>query len=144
MASKKSQKRNFNGMSYGKLQLTNSKNRSKLKKEDQKWLQNNGYKNIGWDNVITLYRKVEELLDKYCFEDMSLEELFLEADRIGNKYFTTAEIKEFDQQLSKEVAEIGELVDKQFPDTNTEVIDFRQKTAKNPQKNHKTYRTTKL
>lgn len=146
MASKKSQKRNFNGMSYGKLQRNNSENRSKLKKEDQKWLKDNGYKNVGWENVVTLYQKIEELLDKYCFEDMSLEELFLEADRIGNKYLTIAEIKEFDQQLSKEVAEIGELVDKQFPDTKTEVIDFRQKTAKKPQKNHnqKTYRTTKL
>jgi C-terminal processing protease CtpA/Prc len=146
MASKKSQKRDFNGMSYGEVQRTNSENRSKLKKEDQKWLKDNGYKNVGWDNVITLYRKVEELLDKSRFEDMSLEELFLEADRIGNKYLTPEEIKEFNQQLSKEVAEIGELVDKQFPDTEIEVIDFSQKTAQKPQKkrNQKTYRTIKL
>jgi len=146
MASKKSQKRDFNGMSYGEVQCANSKNRSKLKKKDQKWLKDNGYKNVGWDNVITLYRKVEEFLDKSRFEDMSLEELFLEADRIGNKYLTSEEIKEFNQQLSKEVAEIGELVDKQFPDTEIEVIDFSHKTAQKPQKkrNQKTYRTTKL
>lgn len=130
MASKKSQKRNFNGMSYGEVQRANSENRSKLKKEDQKWLKDSGYKNVGWDNVITLYRKVEELLDKFPFEDMSLEELFLEADRIGNKYLTPEEIEEFNQQLSQEVTEIGELVDKQFPDTEMEVIDFSQKTAK--------------
>lgn len=142
MAIKKSHKRNFNGMSYGKVQRANSENRSKLKKEDQKWLKDNGYKNVGWDNVITLYRKVEELLDRSQFENMSLEELFLEADRIGNKYLTSEEIKEFNQQLSKEVTEIGELVDKQFPDTEIEVIDFSQKTAK--KHNQKTYRTTKL
>lgn len=146
MASKKSQKRDFNGMSYRELQRANSENRSQLKKEDQKWLKDNSYKNIGWDNVITLYRKVEELLDKSPFEDMSLEELFLEADRIGNKYLTPKEIKEFNQQLSKEVAEIADLVDKQFPDTEIEVIDFNHKTAQKPQKkrNQKTYRTIKL
>lgn len=146
MASKKSQKRDFNGMSYGEVQRANSENRSSLKKEDQKWLKDNGYKNVGWDNVITLYRKVEELLDKFRFEDMSLEELFLEADRIGNKYLTPEEIKEFNQQLSQEVTEIGELVDKQFPDTEIEVIDFSQKIAKKPynKRNQKTYRTIKL
>ncbi len=147
MASKKSQKRDFNGMSYSEVQRANSENRSNLKKEDQKWLKDNGYKNAGWDKVITLYRKVEELLeDKSGFEDMSLEELFLEADQIGNKYLTPEEIKEFNQQLSQEVIEIGELVDKQFPDTEIEVIDFSQKIAKKPHKklHQKTYRTTKL
>lgn len=146
MASKKSQKINFNEMSYDEVQRANSENRGKLKKEDQKWLKDNGYKNAGWNNVITLYRKVEELLDKSRFEDMSLEELFLEAERIGNKYFAPEEIKEFNQQLSKEVAEIGELVAQQFSDTEIEVIDFSQKTAKKllNKYNQKTYRTTKL
>ena len=146
MANKKSQKRNFNGMSYAEVQRTNSQNRSKLEQEDQKWLKDNDYKNVGWDNVIALYRKIEELLDKFRFEDMSLEELFLEADRIGNKYLALEEIKEFDQQLSKEVAEIGELVDKQFPDTETEFIDFSQKTGKKllQKYNQKTRRTIKL
>lgn len=146
MASKKSKNKDFNGMRYREVQRANSKNRSSLKKEDQKWLQDNDYKNVGWDNVITLYRKVEEILDKFRFEDMSLEELFLEADRIGNKYLTPEEIKEFNQQLSQEVTEIGDLVDKQFPDTEIEVIDFSQKITKKPYKKHnqKTYRTTKL
>jgi len=146
MATKKSQKKEFNGMSYGEVQRANSKNRSKLKKEDQQWLKANGYKNVGWNNIITLYLKVEELTDKSRFENMSLEELFLEADRIGNKYLTPKEIKEFNQQLSKEVAELGELVDKQFPDTKIEVVDFSHKTVQKLQKkrNQKIYRTIKL
>lgn len=145
MANRRSQTRKFNGMSYSEIQRTNSQNRSQLRKEDQKWLKDNRYKNVGWDHVINLYQKIEELLDKAPFENMSLEELFLEADRIGNKYQTTEEINEFNQQLSKEVSEIEKLVDQQFPDTEIEVIDFSQKTAKpNRKRNQKTYRTVKL
>ncbi len=146
MASKKSQKRNFNGMSYSELQRANSANREKLNSENKKWLKENGYKNVGWDNVIKLYQQIEEILNKAQFEDMSLEELFLEADRIGSKYLTSQEIEEFNQQLSKEVAEIGELIDQQFPDTEVEVIDYSQKPSQKPQKkrNQKTYRTAKL
>lgn len=47
---------------------------------------------------------------------MSLEELFLEADRIGNKYSIYQKKEEFNQQLAKEIAEISELTDQQFPD----------------------------
>lgn len=143
MASKKSRKRNFSGMSYGELQRANSKKRNNLKREDQKWLKDNGYKNVGWDNAIALYQKIDEFLDKYRFEDMSLEELFLEADRIGNKYLTPQEIEEFNQKMSKEVAEIAELIDQQFPDTEIETIDYSKK--KNQKKrNQKTYRTARL
>ncbi len=145
MGCKRSQKRNFNGMSYVEIQRINSKNRCKLKKDDQKWLQENGFRNVGWDNVISLYQKIEELLDKSRFEDMSLEDLFLEADRIGNKYLTSEEIQEFNQQLSQEVTEIGELIDQQFPDTEIEVVDYSQKSKKKQkQRNQKTYRTAKL
>jgi C-terminal processing protease CtpA/Prc len=145
MASKKSRAKDFNGMSYGEIQRLNSNNRRKLKKENQKWLKDNGYRNVGWANVINLYQKIEELLDKSQYEDMSLEELFLEADRIGNKYLTPQEVEEFNQQLSKEVAEIGELIEQQFPDTEIEMIDY-SKTTQKPQKkrNQKTYRTAKL
>ncbi|MBD1862485.1 MULTISPECIES: hypothetical protein [Trichocoleus] len=145
MASKKSQPKTFNGMSYSNLQCTNSRNRDKLKQEDKKWLKENSYKNVGWDNVIKIFQKIEEILGKYQFEDMSLEELFLEADRIGNKYLTSKEIEKFNQQLSKEVVEIGELIDQQFPDTEIEIIDYSQKTTNKNQKkrNQKTYRTTK-
>lgn len=131
MARKKGQKRDFKGMSYSQLQRHNSENRSKLKKEDQKWLKDNGFKNVGWENVVNLHQKNEELLDKYRFDDMSLEDLFLEADRIGNKYLTSQEIAEFNQQLSKEVTEIGELIDEQFPDTEIEVIDYSDQGKKN-------------
>jgi C-terminal processing protease CtpA/Prc len=146
MASKKSQNRNFNGMSYRQIQGANAQNRQKLNSTDQKWLKENGYKNFGWDHVIPLYQKIEELLDRSKYDEMSLEELFLEADRIGNKYLTPEEITEFNQQLSQEVQEIGELIDRQFPDTEIEVIDYSQHLPKKVQKrrNQKTYRTTKL
>lgn len=146
MASRKSRKRNFNGMSYREVQRINSENRRKLKKAHQTWLKDNGYRNTGWDNIIKLYQKIEELRDKSRFEEMSLEELFLEADRIGNKYLAPEEIESFNQQLSKEVSAIGELIDQQFPDTKVEVIDYSQKIVKKPQKNsnQKTYRTAKF
>lgn len=145
MASKTSQKRNFQGMSYNELQRTNSKNRNELDNEAQKWLKSKSYKNIGWDNVINLYQKIEELRDKSQFEDMSLEELFLEADRIGDKYQTPQEKAEFNQQLAKEVAEIGELIDKQFPDPEIEFVDFSKNLTKKTsnKRNQKTYRTIK-
>jgi hypothetical protein len=141
MASSKSRKQNFNGMSYVETQRTNSNNRDKLKKEHQRWLKDNGYRNVGWNQVIQLYQKIEEFLDQAPFEEMSLEELFLEADRIGNKYLTPKEIQAFNQQLSEEVSEIADIVDQQFPDTEIEVIDFSSTTSRRSQRNryHKTY-----
>jgi hypothetical protein len=146
MASQKSRKKTFNGLGYVEVQRANSEKRRKLKREDQKWLKENGYKNVGWDNVIQLYQKIEELLDGSRFEEMSLKDLFLEADRIGNKYLTPEEVATFNQQLSQEVAEIGEIIDRQFPDTEIEVIDYSKETPKKSQKkrNQKTYRTAKL
>lgn len=137
MPTKKSLKRTLNGLSYHTAQRTNSNNKKKLNPEDQKWLKDNGYRNVGWENVINLYQKIEELLDKYKFEDLTLEELFLEADRIGNKYLTPEEIQEYNQQLAKEVSEISELIDQQFPDTEIEVIDFSQKTKTKARGKHK-------
>lgn len=145
MVTKKGQKRYFEGMSYREIQRANSERRIRLKPEEKTWLKQNGYKNIGWDNVLHLHQKIDEFLDKYRFEDMSLEELFLEADRIGNKYLTPQEIEEFNQKMSKEVAEIGELIEQHFPDTEIEIIDYRQPIKAHPKKrNQKTYRTTKL
>jgi nucleoid DNA-binding protein len=143
MVSKK--KKTFNEMSYREVQCANTKNRSKLSKDDQQWLKGNHYKNVGWGNVISLYQKIEELLDKSQLEDLTLEDLFLEADRIGNKYQSTQEIQEFNQQLAKEVNEVSEAIDRQFPDTEIEVIDFgdsnhRPRKSRNP----KTSRTVKL
>ncbi|MCU0550397.1 MAG: hypothetical protein MUC48_13695 [Leptolyngbya sp. Prado105] len=118
-------KRTFQGMSYRETQKANSQNRSQLSQESQKLLKSSGFKNVGWDNVIALYQRIEQLLNSdRLSEDLSLEELFLEVDRIGNKYQTQAEIEEFNQKFAQEVHEIGELVDQQFPDTEPEIIDF--------------------
>ncbi|MBW4514075.1 MAG: hypothetical protein KME11_02480 [Timaviella obliquedivisa GSE-PSE-MK23-08B] len=136
-------KKTFNEMSYREVQCANTKNRSKLSKENQKWLKDNQYRNVGWINVISLYQKIEELLNP--LEDLTLEDLFLEADRIGNQYQSPQEIQEFNQQLAKEVNEVSEAIDRQFPDTEIEVIDFgvsHQKPRKS--RNSKTSRTVKL
>lgn len=140
-----SQKRSFDGMSYREVQRANSNNRSKLQKEDQKWLKDNSYKNVGWNSVITLYQKTKEFLDKYLLEDLTLEDLYLEADRIGNKYLTSHEIEESNRALSKELTEIAEEIDRQFPDTEVEAIDFSNKIDKKTRKSRgqTSYRTTK-
>ncbi|MBC1218592.1 hypothetical protein GNF10_24220 [Nostoc sp. UCD121] len=145
MTERKTKKAIFNGMSYRDTQRVNSKNRNKLKQEDIHWLKAEGYKNVGWNNAISLYHKIKEFLDKYQFDELTLEELFLEADRIGNKYFTAQEIQESNQRLAKEVNEIAEEIDKQFPDTEIEFIDFGNKTKKTyrKQNNQKSYRTVK-
>lgn len=139
------QKRNFNGMSYREAQRVNSNNKSRLQKEDQKWLKANGYKNVGWDSVIHLHQKIKEFLDKYSLEELTLEELFLEVDRIGNKYLASQEIEEFNQILSKELNEIAEEIDRQFLDTEIEAVDFGDGTNKKPRKNRgrTSYKSTK-
>lgn len=146
MTEQKGKKRNFRGMSYRSVQLANSNNRSKLHKKDQIWLKENFYKNIGWDNIINLYEKIEEIIDNYQVEELTLEELFIDADRIGNKYLTTQEKNDYNQSLSKVVNEVAEEIDKQFPETEMEFIDFSQNTniRYNKKLNHKTYRTVKV
>ncbi len=146
MANKNKKSRTFQRMSYRQVQHHNSKKREKLNKEDRQWLKNNNYKNIGWNNVINLYYKLDEILDKYRIDDLSLEELFLEADRLGNKYQTSQERQAFDRALAKEVNEIAEEIDKQFPDDTLEIIDF-SKNGKNKSRNRrdrKSYRTVKI
>ena len=145
MTELKTKKTIFNGMSYRDTQRINSKNRNKLKQEDIHWLKTEGYKNVGWNNLISLYDKIKDFLDKYQFDDLTLEELFLEADRIGNKYLTSQEIQETNYKLAKEVNEIAEEIDRQYPDTEIEIIDFSNKTKKTyrRQANHKSYRTIK-
>ena len=145
MANKKSQTRKFNGMSYHQVQRANSKKRTKLYKEDQKWLKDNDYRNIGWDKVINLFQKIEDFIDKYQLEDLTLEELFLESDRIGNKYLSSQDIEEFNQKLSQEVNEVAEEIDKQFPDSELEIIDFSETNYKSRKKpNLKSYTTVKF
>jgi hypothetical protein len=138
MTSKKKRKINFQGMSYIEVQKANSQSRNTLNTKNRKWLKENGYKNVGWQNVIQLYQKLNDFLP-------SLEELFLEADRIGNKYQTQQEIDVFNRKMSQEVEEIANIIDRQFPETEIEVIDFRLPGIKKPKKRHnfKNYRTVK-
>lgn len=135
MANKKSKKRTFNDMSYCEVQKANSSSRIRLRKEEQIWLKEHGYKNIGWDFVISLYKKIEDFLDKYKLEELTLEDLFLEADRIGNKYLSSQEREEFNQKLAQAVSEVAEEIDRQFPDTEVEVIDFGKEYAYKPRNN---------
>ncbi|MBD2663348.1 hypothetical protein B6N60_03225 [Richelia sinica FACHB-800] len=141
------QKKTFQGMSYRQIQCNNSEKKNKLNTHDKIWLKNNGYKNIGWDNVINLYQKIQDFLDKGELKELTLEELFLEADRIGNKYFSNQEIQDFHSKLAKEVNEIAEEIDKHFPDTEIEIIDFssnNQLKRKHKTKNQKIYKTSKI
>lgn len=117
-------------MSYREVQRANSDRRSKIPRKDQKWLKTNGYKNVGWDSVIKLYQKINDLLIQPDPNEDSLEELFLKADRIGNKYQTPAEIATFNQKLAAEVSEIAAQVDQQFPDSEIEIIDYSQPSRK--------------
>jgi hypothetical protein len=132
MVAKQAQKRSLNGKSYREAQRTNSDRRKKLRRPDQKWLKENGFKNVGWDQVIALDHKIGEFLEQYRLEDSSLEDLFLEADRIGNQYLTPEEVQNFNQQLAQEISEIEAEIDRQFPDTEMEVIDFRGQAGRKP------------
>ncbi len=129
MASRKRQSLTFSGMGYPEVQRSNSIRRTKLPKTNQIWLKENGYKNVGWDSVVRLYQKINELLvQPDADDDPTLEELFLEADRIGQKYQTGEEIEAFNQQMAAEVSVISDLIDQQFSDTKVEVIDYSQTT----------------
>ena len=130
MASKKSKKRLFSGMGYREVQRSNSGRRKKLHKKDQIWLKEQGYKNVGWDHVTKLYQKINDLLLQPDSDEDTLEELFLKADRIGNKYQTPAEIAKFNQKLSTEVNEIADEIDRQFPEPETEFVDYSQTATK--------------
>jgi hypothetical protein len=134
MTDKKSRKKLFQSMSYREVQLANSKNRNELSKADQQWLKNSGYKNVGWDKVIILYKKIQELLrERDNLNDLSLGDLFLEADRIGNKYLTNEEVTENNQKLAKANSMINDQIDKSFPDQEDEIIDFSDKSRRKNQ-----------
>lgn len=126
MISKRRKKRLFSGMSYREVQRSNSTRRSQLPKQEQKWLKANQYTNVGWDNVIKLYQKINDLIARSNSEESTLEDLFLEADRIGSKYQTAAEKDAFNEQLASEVNEVADLVDKQFPEPEFEFTDYSQ------------------
>lgn len=113
-------------MSYREVQRFNSDQKSKLPRKEQNWLKENGYKNVGWDHVIKLFQKVNDFLEQPDPDDDTLEELFLKADRIGAKYQTQQEIDAFNQQLSAEINQIADEIDRQFPEHEMEFIDYSQ------------------
>lgn len=130
MKNKKYKARTFENMRYRKVQRKNSRNRKLLKLEHQKWLKTNGYRNVGWQNVINLYQKIADLQSEERIDDLNLEELFLEADRIGNKYLSSEEIRENEQKLAREVNKISEIIDSQFPDNTLTIIDYSNSYSK--------------
>ncbi len=133
---RKSAARTYQGLSYRSIQQNNSANRCKLPSKDQKWLKTNGYKNIGWDSVIQLYEKIADFKEQAELEDMTLEDLFLEADRIGNKYQTAEEVGKFQQAMAKEANAIADQIEQQFPQTQLEVLDFSQPHLRETSENH--------
>ena len=130
MAKAKNKVRTFEGMKYRKVQRKNSRNRILLPKEQQQWLKNNGYRNIGWNNVIGLFEKIKEIQQQENIKSLSLEELFLEADRIGNKYLDRKEIDKRNLAIAKELEQIANLFDEQFPDDTVEVIDYARTSSR--------------
>ncbi|MEM7593977.1 MAG: hypothetical protein AAF383_21135 [Cyanobacteria bacterium P01_A01_bin.83] len=124
MSSKKSSARTFRGMNYRKVQRKNSRDRQQLTKENQTWLKHHNHRNIGWVNIIELYEKIRELQEQEKVKNLSLEELFIEADRIGNKYLKSKEINQRHQRIARELDEIANIIDSQYPDQIVEIIDY--------------------
>ena len=124
MSSKKSSARTFQGMNYRKVQRKNSRDRQLLTKENQTWLKKHNYRNLGWTNVIQLFEKIRELQEQEIVKSLSLEELFIEADRIGNKYLNSQEINQRHQRIAQEVDEIADIIDSQYPNQKVEIIDY--------------------
>lgn len=54
----------------------------------------------------------------------SLEDLFIDADRLGNKYQTPEEIQAFNNELADATAAVGDVIDEQLPDRAPEAIDY--------------------
>ena len=129
MARRNSKRRLFSDMSYRDVQRSNTNRKKNLSTSDQAWLKANGYKNVGWDHVIKLYQKINDILASADQDDLTLEELFLQADRIGEKYQTLEERAAFDHALRVEVESIANLIEQQFPDTELEAVDYSKKSS---------------
>jgi hypothetical protein len=134
----------YKDFTYRSLQKNNSVERAKLSKAQQSALASNGLQNVGWDHIIKLR---EELIKISLAQNTTLEDLFINADRIANKYQSAEEISEFNQKMSESAARISDLIDSQFPPGDkVEFIDFGTKTTSNAQnkgrKGLKKYRTT--
>ena len=114
-------------MGYREVQRSNSTRRKRLSKVHQKWLKANHYKNVGWDNVIALYQKINDLIANDTENGDTLESLFIKAERIGNKYQTVEERDAFQKQLSQITEAVAETIEKQFPAADTEYVDFSKR-----------------
>lgn len=128
----KRNRRTFEGLNYQQTQRHNRDRREQLSRAIQAELKASGYRNVGWDNVIRLYQHLDERFRQQQIDDMSLEDLFLEADRIGNKYLTAEEQESNRRLLAAETSQIAPLIDQHFPDNTTEMVSFAPKTPRKP------------
>jgi hypothetical protein len=124
------------GLNYRDLQKANGQRRDRLAKTDRAELKRLGFRNVGWDNVIRLSQRLDELLGLAPDPNLpdpnlpdpdlpSLESLFLEADRIGNAYQSVEEIAAFNQALAEASSAVDEAIDRQFPDNDVEIVHFQ-------------------
>jgi hypothetical protein len=135
------------GFGYRELQQENSQLRQQLANENREILKVNGYRNVGWPNVIALFDKISNMLEIEKLVEFDLDSLFLEVDRIGNKYQSPEEIQTFQAAMAFEAEEISEIIDRVFPDNEPESIDFSAaKHQKQWQRStqRKTYQTIKV
>jgi hypothetical protein len=127
-------RKEFQGLGYRQLQQVNSTQKQQLQAEELIILKNEGHKNTGWESVIRLQKRIQELLTSIYRTGWGLDQLFLEADRIGRKYQSSIEIAAHEEQLAILSMEIDDIIDKQFPDTEVEIISFSGKS--NEFRNH--------
>ncbi|MFA9202033.1 MAG: hypothetical protein ACEQSC_00580, partial [Candidatus Nanopelagicaceae bacterium] len=121
-------RKEFQGLDYRQLQRVNSTQKQQLREEELMILKNEGHKNIGWESVIRLQKRIQELLTSVYRKGWGLDQLFLEADRIGRKYQSSTEIAVYEEQLTILSMEIDDVIDEQFPDTEVEIISFSGKS----------------
>jgi hypothetical protein len=121
-------RKEFQGLGYRQLQRVNSTQKQQLQAEELITLKNEGHKNIGWESVIRLQKRIQELSTSVYRTGWDLDQLFLEADRIGQKYQSSTEIAVHEEQLTLLSMEIDDAIDEQFPDTEVEIISFSGKS----------------
>jgi hypothetical protein len=122
------QARTVEGLGYRGMQQANAARRDRLSKADRAELKRQGFRNVGWDNVIRLSQRLDELLNKLGVDDSdlpSLDSLFLEADRIGNAYQSAEEIAAFNQALAEASSAVDEAIEAHFPDNEVEIVHFQ-------------------
>lgn len=126
MSYKQTKVRTFQGMGYRQVQRKNTRNKKLLVKEQQQWLKKNDYRNVGWQNVIDLFNKIQEIQQTENIKKLTLEELFIEADLIGNKYLDSKEINQHNLKIARELNEIADIIDSWSVDNTVEIIDYSQ------------------